>query len=150
MANHIPTGLSPAEISDLRRVAGIMIPADDTYRVPAADDPAIIADMVRTLGRDTADIRAALAMLSAAGPFDALDDAGAVRVTMQLLAGSGPAVQTLGRIVLSAYYRDDRVMRSLGREARPPFPQGHTLPEGDWSLLDAVKRRPQLWRDDRG
>ena len=80
-----------------------MIPADDTYRVPAADDPAIIADMVQTLGRDTADIRAALAMLSAAGSFDALDDAGAVGVTMQLLAGDGPAVRTLGRVVLSAY-----------------------------------------------
>ena len=149
MAND-PPGNSAPEIRDLRRVAGIMIPADDAYQVPAADDPAIIADMVRTLGRDTADIRAALAMLSSAGTFGALDDPGAAAVTMQLLAGSGQAVRTLGRVVLSAYYRDDRVMRSLGREARPPFPQGHTLPEGDWSLLDAVKRRPQLWRDDRG
>jgi hypothetical protein len=149
MAND-PPGISAPEIRDLRRVAGIMIPADDTYQVPAADDPAIIADMVRTLGRDTADIRAALAMLSSAGTFGALDDPGAAAVTMQLLAGSGQAVRTLGRVVLSAYYRDDRVMRSLGREARPPFPQGHTLPEGDWSLLEAVKRRPQLWRDDRG
>jgi hypothetical protein len=150
MANDTSARLSAPEILDLRRVAGIMIPADDTYRVPAADDPAIIADMVQTLGRDTADIRAALAMLSAAGSFNARDDAGAVAAAMQLLAGEGSAVRTLGRVVLSAYYRDDRVMRSLGREARPPFPQGHSLPEGDWSLLDAVKQRPQLWRDDRG
>ena len=59
-------------------------------------------------------------------------------------------VRVLGRVVLAAYYRDDRVVRSLGRDARPPFPRGHVLPDGDWSLLDAVKGRPQLWRDDRG
>jgi hypothetical protein len=69
---------------------------------------------------------------------------------MRLLARSEQAVQVLGRVVLAAYYRDDRVVRSLGRETRPPFPKGHILPDGDWSLLDVVKARPQLWRDDRG
>jgi hypothetical protein len=41
------------------------------------------------------------------------------------------------------------VLRSLGMEPRPPFPKGHTLEQGDWSLLDAVRNRPRLWRDDR-
>jgi hypothetical protein len=36
---------------------------------------------------------------------------------------------------------------SLGLEARPPFPKGHTLEQGDWSLLDPVRSRPKLWRD---
>lgn len=152
MGNDTETGLSAAEARDLRRIAGIMIPADDTYRVPGADDPAILADIVETLGRDTADVRAALAALSdlAGGSFGGLDDARAATVAMRLLARNGHAEQVLGRVVLAAYYRDDRVVRSLGREARAPFPKGHVLPDGDWSLLDAVKGRPQLWRDDRG
>jgi hypothetical protein len=152
MGNDTATGLSPAKARDLRRIAGIMIPADDTYRLPGADDPAIFADIVRTLGRDTADVRAALVALSdlAGGSFGRLDDARAATVAMRLLAQTGQAVQVLGRVVLAAYYRDDRVMASLGREARPPFSQGHILPHGDWSLLDAVKARPQFWRDDRG
>jgi hypothetical protein len=152
MGNDTATGLSPAEARDLQRIAGIMIPADDTYRLPGADEPAIFADTVRTLGRDTADVRAALVALSdlAGGSFGSLDDARAATVAMRLLAQTDPAVRVLGRVVLAAYYRDDRVVRSLGREARPPFPQGHTLPDGDWSLLDAVKARPQFWRDDRG
>jgi hypothetical protein len=144
-------GLSPAEAQDLRRLVGIMIPADDAYRVPGADDPAIFADIVGTLGRDTLDVRAALAALSelAGGAFGDLDDAQAEAVAMRLLAERGRAVLVLGRVLLAAYYRDDRVVRSLGREPRPPFPKGHVVPDGDWSLLDAVKGRPPLWRDDR-
>ena len=52
-------------------------------------------------------------------------------------------------MILGAYYRDDRVLQSLGLEARAPFPQGYVLQQGDWSLLDAVRKRPLLWRDDR-
>jgi hypothetical protein len=139
--------LSAAEAHNLRRLAGFMIPADAQYGVPGADDPAIQADLCRTLGRDTAEVQAALASLD--DEFCDLDDTAAEAAAMRLLALPGPAVLVLGRVVLAAYYRDDRVMLSLGREPRPPFPKGHALEQGDWSLLDTVKRRPQLWRDDR-
>ena len=143
--------LTPPEARDLRRLAGIMIPADDTYGVPGADDPSIFGDILKTLGRDMADVKIALAALSglAGGSFGDLDDAGAETAAMRLLAEPARAVLALGRVVLSAYYRDGRVMRSLGREPRPPFPKGHPLPDGDWSLLDAVRGRPPLWRDHR-
>ena len=61
----------------------------------------------------------------------------------------GAAALALGRVVLGAYYRDDRVLLSLKHEARAPFPKGYTLEQGDWTLLDAVRQRPPLWRDDR-
>jgi hypothetical protein len=38
----------------------------------------------------------------------------------------------------------------LGREPRAPFPQGHVLEQGEWSLLDAVRSRPPMWRDVDG
>jgi hypothetical protein len=57
------------------------------------------------------------------------------------LGTGGAAAETLGRVILQCYYRDDRVLRSLGIELRAPFPKGHVLPEGDWSLLDPVKAR---------
>ena len=53
----------------------------------------------------------------------------------------------LTRIVLQCYYRDDRVMRSLDMEVRPPFPKGFEVEQGDWSLLDPVRARPKLFRD---
>lgn len=144
-------GLTPAEARDLRRLAGIMIPADEEYRVPGADDPAIIGDLFGTLGRDLAAVRTALAALAdlAGGSFGDLDDAAAEAVAMRLLAEPAKEVLALGRVVLAAYYRDDRVVRSLGREPGPAFPRGHTMPPSDWSLLDPVRARAPLWRDDR-
>jgi hypothetical protein len=65
-------------------------------------------------------------------------------------AGGGAAAVALGRLILAAYYRDDRVLVALGLEARAPFPKGYVVEQGDWSLLDAVRKRPALWRDDRG
>jgi len=58
----------------------------------------------------------------------------------------GPPAATLARVILQCYYRDDRVLRSLGLQLRAPFPKGHVLPDGDWSLLDPVKARPAKLR----
>ena len=69
-----------------------------------------------------------------------------------MLASPGSRAEragALGRAVLGAYYRNDRVLLALGHEARAPFPKGYTLEQGDWSLLDAVRQRPAFWRDDR-
>ena len=42
------------------------------------------------------------------------------------------------------------VVRALGHEPRAPFPRGHALEQGEWSLLDAVRDRPRMWRDVDG
>jgi hypothetical protein len=143
--------LSPAETRDLRRIAGVMIPASEEHSVPGADDLAISADILRSLGRDTAGVRTALAELAALGgtAFADLDAERAESVAARFHKAGGAAVAALGRVVLQCYYRDDRVLRSLGMEPRPPFPKGHVVEQGDWSLLDAVRNRKPLWRDDR-
>ena len=66
---------------------------------------------------------------------------------MTLLGRQSPVVTALGHAVLQCYYRDDRVIRALGIEPRAPFPKGRVLEQGDWSLLDAVRGRPRMWRD---
>jgi hypothetical protein len=141
--------LTPAELRDLRRLAGFMVPASIEYAVPGADDEAIFADIASSLGRDSNDVRTALAMLReiAGGDFTGLDDATAEAAAMTLLGRDGPAMTALGRAVLQCYYRDDRVMHALGLELRAPYPQGRVLEQGDWSLLDAVRGRPRMWRD---
>ena len=82
----------------------------------------------------------------AGGPFAALDPARRGEVAATLRAEGGSPVGVLTRIVLLCYYRDDRVMVSLGLEPRPPFPKGHELEQGDWSLLDPVRARAPFWR----
>ena len=141
--------LTSTEMRDLRRLAAVMVPASAKYGVPGADDAAIFADIIRSLGRDRDAVREALIMLReiAGNDFTGLDEAKAEAAARVLLGCEGPLVMTLGRVVLQCYYRDDRVMRALGREPRAPFPKGHVLEQGDWSLLDAVRGRPRMWRD---
>jgi hypothetical protein len=143
--------LSPSERRDLYRIAGIMIPASEEFGVPGADDPAIFADILRSLGRDLDDVRAALAQIaaSAGGDFTTVDEQRAEALVMQACTRSDAPAVALSRAVLQCYYRDDRVLRSLGHEPRAPFPKGYSVEQGDWSLLEAVRGRPQLWRDDR-
>jgi hypothetical protein len=140
--------LTPAQRDDLRAIAGVIIPASGEFDVPGADDPAIQADIVATLGRDAGLVCEALDVLAglAGQPLASLDSARRETVAAELHAKGGDPVTTLTRVVLQCYYRDDRVIRSLGLEPRPPYPKGHVLEDGDWSLLDPVRARPPMWR----
>ena len=140
--------LTLARQDDLRAIAGVMIPASTEFDVPGADDPLIQADILATLGRDADLVREALDALAqlAGQPLASLDPAQREAVALELRTKGGAAVATLTRVVLQCYYRDDRVVRSLGLEPRPPYPKGHVLEEGDWSLLDPVRARPPMWR----
>jgi len=140
--------LSAAERRDLGEVAGTMVPADPGLGMPGADDPAILGDIVTSIGRDLALVRDALAAIKAKG-FAGLDrDRREALINDWYTSGGKPAL-ALGRAILSAYYRDDRVLRAIGHEARAPFPKGYEVEQGDWSLLEVVKKRPAFWRDDR-
>ena len=140
--------LTPAQRDDLRAIAAVMIPASAEFDVPGGNDPVIQADIVATLGRDRGLVREALDQLArlAGQPLASLDPARREAVAAELRAKGGAAVATLARVVLQCYYRDDRVVRSLGLEPRPPYPKGHVLEDGDWSLLDPVRARPPMWR----
>jgi len=143
--------ITDAELRDLRDIAGTMIHPDTKRRLPGADDPAIQADIARTVGRDLPLVKEAIAAIVAksGGVFAALDQDRREALINDYHAGRSAPIMTLGRVILGAYYRDDRVLSALGMEPRPPFPKGYTVEQGDWSLLDAVRNRPQLWRDDR-
>ena len=140
--------LTSAHRDDLRTVAAMIVPASEEYKVPGADDPAIQADMLATLGRDTALVAQALDHLTrlAGQPLAELDTAKRDGVANEFRATGGAAAATLVRVVLQCYYRDERVLRSLGLELRAPFPKGYTLNEGDWALLDPVRARPAQLR----
>ena len=149
MGNLRPEPLGVEERAMFRRLIGIMIPADPEMALPSADDALILEDCIETLGRDAAAIRILLGELMRIG-FLGLPAEQAEHKVMALLGDGRTEVQALSRVVVAAYYRDDRVMLAYGREPRAPFPKGHSLPQGDWSLLDVVKQKEPFWRDDRG
>jgi len=153
MGNQTPAWGDPAftdgEKATLAALCARMIPASAEFNVPGADDPPIQADILASLGRDAANVHATLAMLDrlSGGSFVALPEDQRDQVCERLRAEGGVDLTLTSRLIVQCYYRDDRVMISLGMEPRPPFPKGHTLPQGDWALLDQVRNRGKIWRE---
>jgi hypothetical protein len=140
--------LTPDEIRSLRALAEIMIPASAEHGVPSAADEVIFADILNSFGRDAAHVLAVVRALDAlaGGRFADLSPPQRQAIATRLQEAGGEALFYLGRILLQCYYRDDRVMRSLGLEPRPPYPEGFEVEQGDWSLLDPVRARPEFYR----
>jgi hypothetical protein len=140
--------LTSDEMRSLQCVAGMMIPASRAHGVPGADDDTIFTDILDSIGRDEAVVKQALARLDelTGGVFADCDRARRDAAAAALQAAGGVVLAALTRVIVQCYYRDDRVMQSLGMEARPPFPKGFEVEQGDWSLLDPVRARAPFYR----
>ena len=147
MRNQDPA-LTADELRSLRCLAGMMIPASTAHGVPGADDDTIFADIVDSLGRDAALVKQTLQHLDAlvGGVFADADPARRQAAAAALRDAGGEPPMALTRVIAQCYYRDRRVMRSLGIEVRPPFPKGYEVAQGDWSLLDPVRTRAAFYR----
>ena len=141
--------LSIDEQKTLRDLVAMMIPASAEYAVPGADDEISFADILATLVPTAAAVRQALQHLDrlAGSAFADLDSAAQREAGERFRASDSPLVAAVAALVLQCYYRDDRVMRSLDMEPRPPFPLGFEVEEGDWTLLEPVRARPKMYRD---
>ncbi|MEM7190158.1 MAG: hypothetical protein AAF439_11155 [Pseudomonadota bacterium] len=132
---------SPEEERQLAEAAALIIPASPEHGVPGADDPAILRGLLEDAAGKADAVRAALSAL-------ALTNGDAAVRGAELQATAPDAAQLLQSLVAHAYYRDPRVLKALGMDARPPFPSGQTIPQGDWSLLQPVHEMPAIWRKD--
>jgi hypothetical protein len=158
MPDAAPIEITPSLPVDERRalrcLVALMIPASAEYGVPGADDDAIFADILRSLGRDAQAVRQALRELeqcaaqgSRGTAFADLPERERVAAAQRLRETRPALASVLVAVTTRCYYRDDRVMRSLGMEPRPPFPEGFEVEPGDWSLLEPVRARGRIYRD---
>jgi hypothetical protein len=139
------------EVRLLRRIADAVIPASVEFDVPGAGDEEILARILQAGAKHERAIRGALADLTespaARAALLALGEAEFAE-KLRAFASARPAFAGLvSWLVASAYYQDPRVLRSIGMEARAPFPKGHVVEPSDWTLLDPVKRRGRRYRD---
>jgi hypothetical protein len=136
---------SPLDVNEreiLRLLAGMIVPASQKYNIPGADDPLIFADILDSARAIDEQIRESIGFAIDCGLGDGLSPA-ELRPTLEGQIQMAPLVS----LVMQCYYRDDRVMISLDMEPRPPYPRGYDVPNGDWSMLEAVQRRGKIWRD---
>ncbi len=146
-------GLSGPHRATLVSFAGTVIPASGEFGVPGADDDVIAGDLVASAEGSAGEIGAALAALEALSKerhgdaFAALDEAARLAVATAFRDANRALAAPLISLVAQCYYRDERVMEALGMEPRPPYPEGFELEQGDWSLLDPVRRRAKMVRE---
>ena len=146
--------LAKQERETLLSLVGMMVPASEEYQVPGADDAQIFARILATPNDRLATVTKDLAALDQASldqrgdHFPALKDDERMPMLMEFGVSHPMFIPTLIGITLNCYYSDDRVLESLNMEARPPYPEGFIVEQGDWSLLDPVRQRPKMYRED--
>ena len=152
--NTTETSVTDAQTQSLRWVVDMIIPASTEDGLPSANDPVIFANILAAaqLRRDA--VEAALSALDEVARESQGKDFAGLAPEGHLLTG---AVETfrhaypdeaglLAMLTVQCYYRDDRVMSSLDMEARAPHPAGYDVDQGDWSLLEPVRGRPEFFR----
>ncbi len=134
----------------LRRVAGILIPASDEYGIPGADDETIFARILVLATERAESIKSGIDALNALArkrhneDFLGLNDA--QRTALLRDRASSTFLRRMIHCTATSYYQDGRVLESIDLKSTPPFPGGHEIEEGDWTLLDPVKARAPFYR----
>ncbi len=132
----------------LSLLVGTMIPQSEEYDVPGADDPVIFEQILLAANPYLAMLTEHMALFEQQEPaFTELSPEQRLAAVQQFLLAHPLFSPLLVSLITQCYYRDHRVMESLGMESRPPFPEGFELEQGDWSLLDPVRARGSISRE---
>ena len=136
----------------LRALADVIVPPSAQYGVPGAGDEAICKYVINDAAKRLPRLIEALATLNDiahevhGAAFVELDEAQRETSALLFRDGHQAAAGMAEVLVTQCYYRDDRVVRSLGMELRPPHPEGYAVDQGDWSVLDQVRKRQPFHR----
>jgi len=134
----------------LREIAGLLIPVSSEYDVPGADDESIFNKILVSIIAEASYIKPKLNELQslAKDRHDAVftDLSQIDKTTLLRDQANFSLLQRLISPTAAAYYQDGRVLETIGLKSTPPFPGGHEIEEGDWSLLDPVKAQEPFYR----
>lgn len=144
--------LDAAARACLDRLTDLLIPASPDGRMPAARSLDLYARFDTLGARDREVFVQGLAHLDSlararfSDGFAALGAAEAMALVEGLRAEASVFLQTFMTQTVGRYLAHPTVMPLIGLEARPHWPKGHVVAEGDWSLIDVVRRRPKMYR----
>lgn len=130
----------------------LLIPASPDGRMPAARTLGLYDNVATMRAGDRALFEQGLADLDArsmqahGATFARLTSAQAKALVERLRNERSAFVQSFVALTVGRYFSHPVVMPLIGLEPRPLWPKGNVVAEGDWSLLDAVKRREKTYR----
>lgn len=152
-----PISIAPAPFGAAERAAldvlmDLLIPASADGRMPAARSLRLYDTIATMRSRERTILGEGLAELdrrARAGhgvPFAQVDPVRAKALVDAMREEGSVFVQTFVAQTVGRYVSHPDVMPLLGLEARPLWPQGNVVAEGDWSLLDVVRGREKFYR----
>ena len=141
------------ERATLDALQDLMIPASTDGRMPSAASLGLYADGAGLTPSDVEVFVSGLKQIEAralskhSAPFAQLPAAAAMAIVDEMRAQRSEFIQTFMLLTTARYLQNAAVMPLNGLEARPPWPRGHAVAEGDWSLIEVVRARPKLYRE---
>jgi hypothetical protein len=146
---------TPAQERTLSALLDAIVPPSRDGRMPGAGQAGIAAYVDAAVSEGSqprADLLRGLAALDTAAcargarDFAGLAPAQRLAALDEVAAALPALVPGLVFHTYAGYYQSAPALEGLGLEARPPHPLGYPLEAGDLGLLDAVRRRPPLYR----
>jgi len=145
--------LAPGQRANLDIVLNLIVPPSADGRMPGAAEVGVPAylfaeapDALPVLRRELQELELRSRERFVRG-FADLAQAERHSMIGELRAQQPSFMSRLAMETLACYYQHDRVLAGLGREARPPYPKGYQVAQGDLSLLDPVRARGKIYRD---
>lgn len=158
MNKHTPIHPRPSEWLDdklqptLNCLLNLMIPASDDGVMPAASALHLFNSAQGLSDEKQAVLAQGLEAISSSAhlqfdiPFEQLTPVQAQEM-IDAMAASEPAFfALLKQQLIKRYYEHPKVLSALGIDPAPPWPRGHSVSDGDWSLLDPVRRGNPIYR----
>ena len=142
------------ECSVLSTLARIIIPASEQYGLPGADDEAIFSILLHKGVRWEPQLKRGVRDFVQFAKdckleLSALNDDDLASLVDEFEELHPDFVQTMMTLTAQSYYMDERVLNALELPTGPPFPDGHEVQPGDWTLLEPVKQREKFYREIR-
>ncbi len=145
--------LTAAQLAILDAVLNLIVPPSADGRMPGAAEvgvPAYLcaeaADALPVLRLELEELEQRSREQFALG-FAQMEE-GERRSLVESMGAQAPSfLSRLAMETLACYYQHDRVLEGLGMEARPPYPKGYQVVQGDLSLLAPVRARGKIYRD---
>jgi hypothetical protein len=147
------SALTAAQLTALDAVLDLIVPPSADGRMPGAAEVGVPAFLLAEAADALPVLRGELEQLERrssarfARNFIALSPGERHSLVEELRAQAPAFMSRLAMETLACYYQHDRVLEGLGMEARPPYPKGYEVAQGDLSLLDPVRARGKIYRD---
>jgi hypothetical protein len=129
----------------------LIIPPSEDGRMPGAADTGFIAYMYdRNLVpwiQEGLIVIAGESYQMHENEFSGLNVAEQLQITEKIRRKHPRFFIRLTTEIIQCYYQHETVIKAIGLEARPPFPDGYQVEEGDLTLLGPVYERGKIYRD---